>query len=138
MEGLDPNLIQNIAERLADRNNIGRLYIEQVVNNDYPSSPGTDYLASSIPLLHFMTHPEVVNSVSIDRQVGTLCNYLHGTNRIKAALFFRTLAKQLGDERAPTNRTRRVWTSTLLGDPPSFPEALSSTVECLRHTVRRN
>lgn len=29
--GLGPNLIQNIAERLADRNNIGRLYIEQVV-----------------------------------------------------------------------------------------------------------
>lgn len=136
--GLDPDLIQNIAGRLVDRNNIGRRYIEQIVNHDYPGSPDTDYLASSVPFLLFMTHPEVVNSLSIDRQVGTLYNYLHGTNGIKAALFFGNLAKQLSDEITPTNRTSGAWNSALLGNPPSFGKALASTVECLRHTIRRN
>lgn len=138
LEGLDPNLIQNIAERLVGRNNIGRQYIEQVVNHDYPGSPDTDYLASSVPFLLFITHPELVNSLSIDRQVGTLYNYLYGTNGTKAVQFFGNLAKQLSNESAPTNRTSKAWNSDLLGNPSSFSKALASTVECLRHTMRRN
>lgn len=136
--GLDPNLIQNIAERLVDKNNIGRLYIEQVVNHDYPGSTDTDYLAGSMPFLLFITHPEVVNSLSIDRQVGTLYNYLYGTNGLKAVQFFGNLAKQLSNESVPTNRTSGVWSSALLGNPPSFSKALAAAVECLRHTMRRN
>lgn len=60
--------------------------------------PLTPITTSSILFLHFMTHPEVVNSLSIDRQVGTLYNHPHGTNGIKAAMFFGNLAKQLGDD----------------------------------------
>lgn len=138
LEGLDPNLIQNIAKRLVGTNNIGRQYIEQVVNHDYSGSPDTDYLAGSVPFLLFMTHPEVVNSLSIDRQVGTLYNYLYGTNGTKAVQFFGNLAKQLSNESNPTNRISRAWNSGLLGNPPSFSKALASTVECLRHTMRRN
>lgn len=138
LEGLDPNLIQNIAKRLVGTNNIGRQYIEQVVNHDYSGSPDTDYLASSVPFLLFITHPEVVNSLSIDREVGTLYNYLYGTNGTRAVQFFGNLAKQLSNESNPTNRISRAWNSGLLGNPPSFSKALASTVECLRHTMRRN
>lgn len=138
LEELDANLIQNIAERLVARDNIGRQYIEQVVNHDYPGFEDTDYLASSIPFLLFMTHPEIVNSLSINRQVGTLYNYLYGTNGIKAVQFFENLARQLSNESTTTNRISGVWDLALLGNPSSFSKALSSIVECLRQTTRRN
>lgn len=138
LEGLNPNLIQKVVERLVERDNIGRQYIEQVVNNDYTGSSRNDCLANSIPFLLFMTHPELINSFSIDRQVGTLYNYLYGTGGNKAVKFFGNLAEQLSAEASVENRTSEAWKSRLLGNPPSFSKALASTVECLRHTLRRN
>lgn len=139
VEGSDPNLIQKVVGRLIAKDNIGRQLIEQVVKNDYSGSrPVLDYLLISVPFLLVLTHPDLINSLSIDRQVGTIYNYLYGTDGSTCLTFFRNLATQLENEAAIDARKSAIWKSADVGKPMSFSKALACVVEGLRHTLKRN
>ncbi|KAI5848750.1 hypothetical protein DFP73DRAFT_583390 [Morchella snyderi] len=137
--GSDPNLIQKVVGRLVAKDNIGRELIEQVVKNDYSGSRLVlDYLLISVPFLLVLTHPDLINSLSIDRHVGTIYNYLYGTDGSTCLTFFRNLATQLENEAAIDARKSAIWKSDDTEKPMSFTKALACIVEGLRHTLKRN
>lgn len=104
----------------------GRQHIQALLTMDSSTDGHATFVALAQPFLSVITHPAMLDCLSVDTFVGNLYNFISGSNGSKSILFFRRLC---------TNLVEGFIESGISKD--SVENALSPTLLALREILRR-
>ena len=86
---------QMLPRDLDAEDNYGREHIEALMSMVSYSDGGATFVALSQPFLSLITHPAMVDCLSVDNFVGSLYNFISGSNGTRAIPFFRRFCTNL-------------------------------------------
>jgi hypothetical protein len=91
----DRNWKQMLPRDLDAEDNYGREHIQALLSMVSHAGGCGTYVALALPFLSVITHPAMLDCLSVDTFVGGLYNFISGTNGKRAVPFFRRLCTNL-------------------------------------------
>lgn len=118
--------IQQLIRDLGSESGLRR--ISQIVEGSFSSAytvRGFSFKRHCIPFLKIVAHEEMKSSLILEREVGTIFNFIYGHNGQRGITFFKEVATGVSQLSGS-------------GDKELFEEALSAATSALFHTLNMN
>ncbi|KAI9734023.1 MAG: hypothetical protein M1834_002680 [Cirrosporium novae-zelandiae] len=108
LNGDDRDWKQMLPRDLDDQHNYGREHIQTLLSMVARSHGSGTFIDLAQPFLLVITHSALLDCLSVDTFVGTLYNFISGSNGTRAIPFFQRLSKCLLDIHVETSVTRSI------------------------------
>lgn len=95
LNGEDRDWKQMLPRDLDDQENYGRQHMHAVLSMVARPHGHSEFINLAQPFLSVLTHPALLDCLSVDTSVGGLYNYMSGTNGSRAIPFFQRLCNSL-------------------------------------------
>ena len=94
--------------------NYGREHIKALLSMVSHTNGRATFVALAQPFLSVITHPAMLDCLSVDTFVGGLYNFISGSNGTRAVPFFQRLCTNLADAYCESNVSRTSVETTLI------------------------
>jgi hypothetical protein len=124
LNGADRDWKQMLPRDLDDEGNYGREHIQTLLSMVSHTHGCREFVALAQPFLLTITHPALLNCLSIDTFVGNIYNYISGSNGTRAIPFFNRLSTNLMESQFESSE-------------PSLPTVLEAMSTAICEILRR-
>jgi hypothetical protein len=115
---------QMLPRDLDDEENYGREHIQALLSMVSHTDGRTTFVALAQPFLSVITHPAMLDCLSVDTFVGGLYNFISGSNGTRAVPFFQRLCTNLIDAYCESTVSKTLMETTLITMLTSLHEIL--------------
>ncbi|PGG95383.1 hypothetical protein AJ79_10093, partial [Helicocarpus griseus UAMH5409] len=147
LDGDDQNLKQMLPRDLESEENYGREHIQTLLSMEASGRACSTFVTLARPFVSVITHPAILDCLSVDAVVGNLYNFISGSNGTRAVPFFQRLCENLINayRRSTVSKTSTEATVIAIGNAlyellkreqrAAFNEDLPSLIDSLQNAM---